>query len=150
MHSEEGSKGWSMHWVGTQGNIVVNPCSCDFSFFQKHNMWFHYLLFLDTVRMQVAKILPRGSSVPLYPTYHKISNIRHTLIGNKIVRSLRCRLSFACRRCTNYIFILDLTPGLKGLGKDNFKMRQVRYLMRGINGEKLGLKCLNVGKILTI
>ena len=28
--------------------------------------------------------------------------------------------------------------------------RQVRYLMRGINGEKLGLKCLNVGKILTI
>ena len=27
---------------------------------------------------------------------------------------------------------------------------QVRYLMRGINGEKLGLKCLNVGKILTI
>ena len=27
---------------------------------------------------------------------------------------------------------------------------QVRYLMRGINGEKLGLKCLNVGNILTI
>ena len=27
---------------------------------------------------------------------------------------------------------------------------QVRYLMRGINGEKLGLKCFNVGKILTI
>ena len=27
---------------------------------------------------------------------------------------------------------------------------QVRYLMRGINGEKLGLKCLNVWKILTI
>ena len=27
---------------------------------------------------------------------------------------------------------------------------QVRYLMRGINGEKLGLTCLNVGKILTI
>ena len=29
-------------------------------------------------------------------------------------------------------------------------LSQVRYLMRGINGEKLGLKCLNVGKILTI
>ena len=28
--------------------------------------------------------------------------------------------------------------------------QQVRYLMRGINGEKLGLKCLNVGNILTI
>ena len=30
------------------------------------------------------------------------------------------------------------------------RCRQIRYLMRGINGEKLGLKCLNVGKILTI
>ena len=28
--------------------------------------------------------------------------------------------------------------------------KQVRYLMRGINGEKLGLKYLNVGKILMI
>ena len=29
----------------------------------------------------------------------------------------------ACRRCSNYIFILDLTPGFKGLGKDDFKTR---------------------------
>ena len=29
-------------------------------------------------------------------------------------RSLRCSWSIACRRCSNYIFILDLTPGLKG------------------------------------
>ena len=28
-----------------------------------------------------------------------------------------------CWRCSNYIFILDLTPGLKGLGKDDFKTR---------------------------
>ena len=28
--------------------------------------------------------------------------------------------------------------------------QQVRYLMRGINGEKLGLKYLNVGKMLII
>ena len=38
-------------------------------------------------------------------------------------RSLRCSWSIACRRCDNYIFILDLTPGLKGLGKDDFKTR---------------------------
>ena len=30
----------------------------------------------------------------------------------------------ACRRCSNYIFILDLTPGTKGLGKDNCKTRR--------------------------
>ena len=35
--------------------------------------------------------------------------------------SYRCSWSIACRRCSNYIFILDLTPGLSGLGKDNCK-----------------------------
>ena len=32
-------------------------------------------------------------------------------------------ISRTCRRCSNYIFILDLTPGFKGLGKDDFKRR---------------------------
>ena len=35
---------------------------------------------------------------------------------------LRCSWSIACRRCANYIFILDLTPGFNGLGEDNYKM----------------------------
>ena len=39
-------------------------------------------------------------------------------------RSLRCSWSIACRRCPNYIFILDLTPGFVGLGKDNCKTRR--------------------------
>ena len=38
-------------------------------------------------------------------------------------RSLRCSWSIACRRCSKYIFILDLTPGFIGLGKDNCKTR---------------------------
>ena len=29
----------------------------------------------------------------------------------------------ACRRCSNYIFIIHLTPGFNGCGKDNCKMR---------------------------
>ena len=29
-----------------------------------------------------------------------------------------------CRRCSNYIFILDLTPGFNGLGKNNCKTRR--------------------------
>ena len=36
---------------------------------------------------------------------------------------LRCSWGIACRRCSNYIFILDLTPGFTGLGKDNCKTR---------------------------
>ena len=49
--------------------------------------------------------------------YRQFSNIRCTLVGNKNCRSLRCSWSIACRRCSNYIFILDLTPGFIGWQK---------------------------------
>ena len=32
-----------------------------------------------------------------------------------------------CRHCSNYIFILNLTPGFNGMGKDNYKMRQEAF-----------------------
>ena len=38
--------------------------------------------------------------------------------------SFRCSWSTACQRCSNYIFILNLTPGFNGFGKDNYKMRR--------------------------
>ena len=41
--------------------------------------------------------------------------------------SLRCSWSIACRRCSNYIFILNLTPGFNGLSKDNYKMRREAF-----------------------
>ena len=41
--------------------------------------------------------------------------------------SLRCSWSIACRRCSNYIFILNLTPGFNGLGKDNYKVRRETF-----------------------
>ena len=37
--------------------------------------------------------------------------------------SLRCSWSIACRRCSNYIFILYLTPGFNRLGKGKCKTR---------------------------
>ena len=47
--------------------------------------------------------------------YRKTSNISHTLVGNKIVDNfeLRCSWGIACRRCSNYIFILDLITWLQ-------------------------------------
>ena len=39
-------------------------------------------------------------------------------------RSLRCSWSIACRRCSNYIFALDLTPGFIALGEDNCTTRR--------------------------
>ena len=38
--------------------------------------------------------------------------------------SLRCSWSIACRRCSNNIFILDLTPCFNELGRDNSKTIQ--------------------------
>ena len=55
--------------------------------------------------------------------YAQTSNISCTLVGNKNCWSLRCSWSIASRHCSNYIFILDLTPGFNGLGKDNYNKR---------------------------
>ena len=41
--------------------------------------------------------------------------------------SLRCSWSIACRRCSNYIFILHLTPGFNILCKDNYKQRRETF-----------------------
>ena len=38
--------------------------------------------------------------------------------------SLRCSWSIACRRCSNYIVILNLTHGFNRLGKDSCKSRR--------------------------
>ena len=48
--------------------------------------------------------------------------------------SLRCSWSIACRRCSNYIFILNLTPGFNKLHKDNCKTRRetFKFLVRFI------------------
>ena len=38
--------------------------------------------------------------------------------------SPKCSWCITCRRCSNYIFILDLTLGFNGLGKNNCKTRR--------------------------
>ena len=51
--------------------------------------------------------------------YRKTSNISRS--GQLKYRSFRCSWSIACLRCSNYIFILDLTSGFKGFGKGSRK-----------------------------
>ena len=58
--------------------------------------------------------------------YRQVSNIRRTLVGNKIVNHW-CSWSIACQRCSNYIWVIDLTPGFIGLGKDNSKTRRETF-----------------------
>ena len=47
--------------------------------------------------------------------YCQTSNIRHTLVDSKIVDHSDVVGSIACRRWSNYIFILDLTLGQRQL-----------------------------------
>ena len=59
--------------------------------------------------------------------YHQTYNIKGMLVSNKIVDhsdvigAFRC--SWSITGCSNDIFILALTPGFNGLGKDNCKTR---------------------------
>ena len=41
---------------------------------------------------------------------------------------LRCSWSIACRRCSNYIFIINLTHGLNVLGRDSCKTRRETFM----------------------
>ena len=56
--------------------------------------------------------------------------------------SLRCSWSIACRRCSNYIFILDFMTGFNGLGKNNCNMR--RALFKSYDSVRLILRDFTV------
>ena len=59
--------------------------------------------------------------------------------------SFRYGWSIAYRRCSNYIFILDLTPGFFGLGKDNCKTRRETF-----NFENFGASHIRGFMVLTV
>ena len=89
----------------------VKQTSAEFQLKFKH---FHQRRFIQ-------KCLQNGSHFVLVPMYRKTSNISRTLVCNKTVDDSDCSWSIACWRCSNYISILDLTPGFNGLDKDNCK-----------------------------
>ena len=54
-----------------------------------------------------------------------LSNLYHKshLSSQHSVWSFRCSWSMACRRCSTYIFIIDLAPSFNRLGKNNCDTR---------------------------
>ena len=46
--------------------------------------------------------------------------------------SLRCSWNIACRRCSNYIFILNLTPGFNRKGEDICKSRRETFKFKDL------------------
>ena len=62
-------------------------------------------------------------------SFHIPSNLQYKshLSRQYLCWSLGCSWSISCRRCSIYIFILDLTPGFNGVGKDNCKTRRKTF-----------------------
>ena len=69
------------------------------------------------------------SQVLMYlEVYFQTSNISCTLVGNKIVHNSDVVGALpVCWHCSNYIFILHLTPGFNGLGKGNLKAKRETF-----------------------
>ena len=58
---------------------------------------------------------------PIPPGMNETASASFTLCCNRKTSNIRRTLVGACRRCSNYIFILDLTSGFNGFGKDTRK-----------------------------
>ena len=56
--------------------------------------------------------------------YRQTSNISDILAANKIGDHSDAVGASPVSTCSNHIFILDLTTGFNGLGKNNCKMRE--------------------------
>ena len=94
-----------------------------------------YFFHLHGVGMILGIYVPLDTSaayliyIPLMSMHRQTSNIRHTLWRNKIVdHSDTCSWSIACRHCPNYIFILNFTPGVNGLGEENCKTMRYTFI----------------------
>ena len=64
---------------------------------------------------------------PHQPRYIGLTLYKTHLCGQLNCWSLRCSWSIACRRCSNYIFILNWTHSFNRLGKDNCKTRRETF-----------------------
>ena len=51
-----------------------------------------------------------------------------THLSSKITLLMTQMWSIACRRCSNYIFILNLTPDFNRLGQNNWKTRRETFM----------------------
>ena len=145
-------------WLTTSSYCCGNSCkkfnsSFQFQFqfqFQGFQFQFHFQFhqFKFQFQFQFWNWNWNWASIPIpelnWPqpwtlSYCQTSNISHTivLVGNEIVDhsdvvgAAPTSWNSACRCCSNYIFILGLTPGFNGLGKDNLRQDE-KHLSFGI------------------
>ena len=113
-----------INWITYQ---VVDICAYMFDYIYSRDQDFktpsndRYPLYLPQVSRYSDKEKHFSSNLPSSLLYKTHPSRQYNC------RSLRCSWSIACRRCSNYIFILDLTPGFIGLGEDNSTTRRETF-----------------------
>ena len=92
----------------------------------------HCIYTAHQIKISHSHFWPRKNKI------YRRTSARSTWLGNAIVDhsdvvhsltrySRFCSWSTTCRRCSNYIFILDLTPRFNGLDKDNCNTRRESF-----------------------
>ena len=115
------------HLIETRKSLLYIGCSEYFSTlfnvtscisWELSNHWIYNVCYKNTLLKSLYDMC-----IKYVYGYRQVSNIKGTLVWQLNCWSLRYCWSIACRRCSNYIFILDLTPGFDGLGKGDCKTR---------------------------
>ena len=92
--------------------LCVTNTNCDVRNRKKNRIYMKYIFF--NILSQILKTFHGiQHSIANLWEFCVSSNIKHKHLSRQW--SLRCSWSIACRGCSNYIFILDFTPGFNGL-----------------------------------
>ena len=100
---------------------------------QSHLLWISFInrkhiykIYINYVIMIIYISKQKPSTTAKHPLPSNLQYKLH-LCRQWNCWSLRCSWSIACRRCPNYIFILDLMPGFNRLHKDNSMTRRETF-----------------------
>ena len=86
-----------------------------------HESWLGVCMRVQQLYFSLRKWLILPISFRIISEYCQTSNISRTLVGNKAVDDSDVVVASPVGAAPTYIFILNLTPGFKGLGEDNCK-----------------------------
>ena len=104
----------------TRSICIIFQADFVYALLEKSNMCFSSLLQFCPVKYTHSFVSFIWLCYVRIQKYGKTSSISRTLEGNEIA-------DHSDRRCSNQIFIFDLTPGFNGFGKDNCKRRRETF-----------------------
>ena len=134
---------WGWGWGNSKGDVqytINNIVSVNYTYRQCAIVlvfpWLQSVLFSVT-----SYVLSYYCTVCYTPSYLQY---KAHFSRQKDCWSLRCSWSSACRHCSNYIFIFDLTSGFNWLARDKWKTRRETFKFGDMCGLDKGFHNSNV------